>query len=85
MREDCESTCGDQQWDSMTNGGTPTYGSPCNSDLWFSIFWLADPDNFDHPGHPDYHDDHDDDHHDERSPWEWIFPDEVFIDSILTL
>ena len=33
----------------------------------------------------DHHDDHDDEYHEESSAWEFIFPDEVFIDSILTL
>ena len=52
MRDNCESTCGDQQWDT----GLDTYGSPCNSDLWSASFWLADQ---------AHHDDHNDDHHED--------------------
>ena len=68
MRDYCESTCGDQQWDTALG----TDRSPCNSDLWSASFWLADQDN---------HDDHDweDDHDEEPSAWDFIFPDEVFL------
>ena len=65
MRDNCESTCGDQQWDT----GLDTYGSPCNSDLWSASFWLAEQDH-----HDDHHEDHHEDHDEENSPWEWIYP-----------
>ena len=57
------------QWDQGIDDMTP----PCNADRWVSSF-ESDED--------DHHDDHQDDHHEESSAWEFIFPDEVFIDSI---
>ena len=77
MREYCESTCGDQQWDT----GLGAYGSPCNSDLWSASFWLADQDHHDdhHDDHyDDHYDDHHDDHHDDNhDSWSYLFADEV--------
>ena len=59
MREYCESTCGDQQWEHLAG----TYGSPCDSNIWSASFWLADQDH-----HDDHHDDHYDDHHGNDGP-----------------
>ena len=65
----CEAECGGSQWDQ----GIDDFTAPCNADRWVSTFESYDE---------DHHDDHDDDHHEEASAWEFIFPDEVFIDSI---
>ena len=77
----CESECAASQWDQGIDDFTP----PCNADRWVSSFESDDDDH--HDDHDDdhdddHHDDHDDDHHEESSAWEFIFPDEVFIDSI---
>ena len=85
MREYCESTCGDQQWDT----GLGTFESPCNSDLWSSMFWLADQedhddhdedhhdDHYDDHHYDDHYDDHHDDHYDGPDSWSVLLPDEV--------
>ena len=54
---------------SQWDQGYDDFTSPCNADLWVSSFESDD-------------EDHHDDHHEESSAWEFIFPDEVFIDSI---
>ena len=85
----CESVCASSQWDQGIDDFTP----PCNADRWVLSFEYEDDhydhydDHYDHyDDHYDDHDDtHDDDHHDEYSPWEWIFPDEVYIDSIISI
>ena len=73
----CEAECGGSQWDQ----GFDDFTAPCNADRWVATFESYDEDHHgDH--HDDHHDDHDDDDHEEASGWEFIFPDEVFIDSI---
>ena len=76
----CESECAASQWDQ----GIDDFTLPCNADRFVSSFESYDEDHYGyHDDHDDdHHDDHDDDHHDEYTPWEWIFPDEVFINSI---
>ena len=54
---------------SQWDQGFEDFTAPCNADLWVSSFESDD-------------EDHHDDHHEESSAWEFIFPDEVFIDSM---
>ena len=72
MKTWCESTCGESQWDQ----GIDDYTPPCDEDI--IDFWVSALINDDDHHDENHHDDHHDDHHEENSPWEWIFPDEVY-------